>query len=286
MNHLPDEASNNNVPRLPWGAPSSVTLTSVERHRALLLKAEIEQSEDMRNLPDYDHVHLVIAVWNDDRYNERENIQRAVDVAYKLQCFRDLYKIQDTVEDGLNAIRGMMTLMPGGILDVSYMPDEETFSFFIDYKACHPSRVQTDGDLRCVQAMLYYYYRAMASDIQSIRNGVITMVELEGVSTENFDMTFEERCFYELRSYYPTIYKETFLLHTPMAALLFVNLIKRFMNHKQLATLHNTKSFMEYEGRVDQLFKTPTLEIAEEKLLERIRDYLTERYRKEREFRL
>jgi hypothetical protein len=254
------------------------TLTETERQQALALKAAIESSDHIKNVSDFDVVTVALGC--------EGNLERALEAAYKLQCFRELYKIEESVEDGIRTIRGLMQQHPGLILEVCYLPSEQTYWFFLDFARFLPALVKSDQDFRLFQGGAYYIYRAMSSSIQSIRKGAITMIECDGVSRQNVDLRFEERIFHELWEYYPVRYKETFCLHTPMVFVVFLGVIKRLMNNSQIASLQTACSFGGYEGRVDALFKMPTLEIAQENLLARIEGYLTERYQNEREFSL
>jgi hypothetical protein len=256
----------------------TMMLTEAERQQALALKAAIESSDHIKNVSDFEVVTVALGC--------EGNLERALEAAYKLQCFRELYKIEETVEDGIRTIRGFMQQHPGQILEVCYLPSEQTYWFFLDFAKFLPARVKADTEFRHFQGGAYYIYRAMLSNIHSIRNGVITMIECDGVSRQNMDLRFQERIFHELWGYNPIRFKEIFCLHTPMVFLVFLGIVKRLMSNSQLASLQTACSFGSYEGRVDALFKMPTLEIAQENLLARIEGYLTERYQNEREFSL
>lgn len=257
---------------------SGISLTEEERQQVLALKAAIESSDHIKNVSDFDCVTLALGCDG--------NLERALEAAFKLQCFRELYKIEETVEDGIRTIRGFMQQHPGLILEVCYLPTEQTYWFFLDFAQFRPALVKSDQDFRFFQGGAYYIYRAMCSNIQGIRTGAITMIECEGVSMQNVDFKFEEKIFHELWAYNPVRYKETFCLHTNMSFVLLLGMLKRLMNCSQLASLQTACSFGGYEGRVDPLFKMPTLEIAQENLLGRIEGYLAERYQNEREFSL
>jgi hypothetical protein len=274
----PQSFSSSSHKRLKLERMSGTSLTEEERQQALALKAAIESSDHIKSISDFDCVTVALACNGD--------LERALSVAFKLQCFREHYKIEEAVEDAIPTIRGFMHQQPGLILEVCYLPTEQTYWFFLDFAKFLPALVKSDQDFRFFQGGAYYIYRAMSSNIQGIRNGAITMIECEGASMQNVNFKFEERIFHELWAYNPVRYKETFCLHASMAFILLLGVLKRLMNNSQLASLKTTCSLGGYEGRVDALFKLPTLEIAQENLLARIEGYLVERYRNEREFSL
>ncbi|CAB9514045.1 expressed unknown protein [Seminavis robusta] len=253
-------------------------LTAEEKRQAMDLKEAVEAADHIENLSDFDYVTMTLGCDGD--------IPRAVDATYKLQSFRKLYNIQETPQDGVAALRGLMLSQPETILEICYLPTEHTYWFFVDFSKFRPALVQSYDDWRHFQAGAYYIYRAMASNLQSIKTGAITMIECDGVTTDNVSLEFEERIFIELFSYYPVRYKETFCLHSPMAFVVFLGVIKRFMSNRMLRSIQTAATFNGYDGRVDQLFKMPTVEIAQERLLSRMETYLTERYQNERDFSL
>lgn len=253
-------------------------ITDAERERALEVKQAVEACEDLKPLPDFEYVHLALSC--------NGSIDVILDTAFKLQSFRELYRLEDSVEDGINTFQSLVEMQPGFILDVTYLPSEECYSGVCDLAANKPERVKTDADWRAFQGGFYYLMRAVASNLQVIRNGTSVLTECEGMGYNNLDIRFQERSVYELWSYYPCNWKECTWLNTPPAANMLYSVLKTILR-KDLADAWTIGGTLPgYEGRLDTLYKMPTAKAAVQSMLARMETYLAERYHNEQTFSL
>lgn len=257
----------------------SMYLRDEEKNLALRVKEAVESNEQLRPISDFECAHLALSC------GER-TMEQIMDVAYKLQCFREMYRLHDTVEDGVATTRQLMEMQPGLVLDVSYLPHEECYTVSCDMAALCPQRVKTEADWRIFQGGFYYWIRATATNITTIRNGLSIVTECEGMGFHNLDIALQERTVHELWSYYPARHKESIWLNTPPAANMLYGVLKRILRKELMESWKIGGSIEGYEGRLDRLFLMPNAEIAGQALLRRLESYLTERYHNERTFRL
>lgn len=253
-------------------------LSEEEKILALRVKQAVESSEQLHPLPDLEYVHLALTCHG--------TMEKILEVAYKLQCFREMYQLEDTVEDAMAILRQFMVLQPGLLLDVAYLPSEECYTASCDVAALFPDRIKTDNDWRIFQGGFYYMMRATASSIQTIRNGLCILTECEGMGFQNLDLRLQERTVHELWSYYPSNHKESVWLNTPPPANMLYAVLKRILKKELMDSWKIGGKIPGYEGRLDKLFLMPNAEIAGQALLKRIESYLSQRYRHEQTFRL
>ncbi|CAB9526716.1 expressed unknown protein [Seminavis robusta] len=254
-------------------------LTPGERQRALSIKAAIESAPFIQNRPDLEYAHLALCC------SPNMSQEALLETAHKLQCFREQYGIQETVEDGVRSLRELMMQQPGHILDISYVPSEQTYHCVSDFAKLDPSKVQSEKDYRVYQSAFYYIMRATSTSPESMRKGLIISASCEGMTLRSVNVQFQERCVAELWNYYPALYKEITWYNTPTAANMMYSMIRKFMT-KEFRDNWKVGAIGDYEGRLDSLFAIPTLEDAQEQVLQRVESYLQERYHNEQHFRL
>jgi CRAL/TRIO domain len=215
-----------------------------------------------------------------------ETAEDIADRLYKLQCFRDEYRIQDTAEEGVSLINQLMEIMPGYLLSVDFAPRYGSYIFVWDFAAFYPAKVKEEKDLRILLGALYYICHCLSTDLKAVRSGVVFITECQGMSSENWDMRLEEQMQAELFCHYPIKHKECLWLNTPTIANIAYALMKPLVRRDFLASWRMGCKLDGYEGRIDSLFKMPSPAIAQEQLLKRVEGFLTERARNVRNFEL
>ena len=107
-----------------------IYITDEERQRALEVKKAVESCEHLKPLPDLEYVNLALTC--------NCSMEGILEIAYKLQCFREMYNLKDTVEDGIKTFTSLTELQPGFLLDISYLPSEECYTGIcdLDRRAC------------------------------------------------------------------------------------------------------------------------------------------------------
>ncbi|CAB9497092.1 expressed unknown protein [Seminavis robusta] len=256
-----------------------MALSQVEKERAEAIKNAIAGRDDLKTLPDFEIAHLAIV--------RGENMDRALDTAYKMQCFREELKIIDTAQDGLDTILAFMNLQPGFLLELTYLPFHGTYSWSCDYEKLNPSVVRTREQWRTFQGGFYYMMRCAATDFHSIRTGLATLSECEGMGSHNFDIKLFEKAVHELWSFYPARYKETVWLHTPSFANFCYSMLRKIVSQELADSWRIGEEIQGFEGRrLTELFHIPNFEVATINLVARLQRYLTQRYHNEHTFEL
>jgi len=230
-------------------------------------------------LTDYDYAQAAITIGDQDT-------EVILDRLYKLQAFRQEYKIYDNAEEGIQLIYKLMDLFPGYILSVDFAPRYGSYILVFDFAAFFPERLKTIEHMRIFMGGIYYIFKCLSTNLKAVRSGVVFIAECDGTTQENFDMALEEKYAHELFSYFPFRYKECLWLNTPTAANIAYALLKPLMTPEFLATWRMGCKLDGYEGRIDTLFKMPTQILAQEQLLGRIDKFLNERHLHEDSFEL
>ena len=271
---------------------NTVTTPELERSRKLQEAAECHKKllalqqrqrltgHKVTKLHPYDFAQQAIVAPSEDTVDD------IADRLYKLQCFRDEYRIQDTVEEGVSLIHQLMEIMPGYLLSVDFAPRYGSYIFVWDFAAFHPARLKDQSNLRVFLGALYYICQCLSTNLKAVRSGVVFITECQGMSSHNWDMHLEQKMLAELFCHYPFKYKECLWLNTPTIANIAYALMKPLVRRDFLASWRLGCKLDGFEGRIDSLFKMPTQAIAQEQLLKRVEGFLTERARNVRNFEL
>jgi CRAL/TRIO domain len=272
----------------------TLTLTTPELERSQNVQQAAESHKRLLNLQQRQRLkgHKVAKLTAYDFAQQaivasaEETEDDIADRLYKLQCFRDEYRIQDTVEEGVTLIHQLMEMMPGYLLSVDFAPRYGSYIFVWDFAAFYPAKLKEQKDLRIFLGALYYICQCLSTNLKAVRSGVVFITECQGMSAANWDMQLEEKMLAELFCHYPFKYKECLWLNTPTIANIAYALMKPLVRRDFLASWRMGCKLDGYEGRIDSLFKMPTPAIAQEQLLKRVEGFLTERARNVRNFEL
>ena len=94
---------------------TSMSISDSERAWALQLKNAVETSPDFENLTDMEYARHALAAKGD--------FKRAMTRIKGLQQFRQDYKVDDTVDQGMYYLERFMRLQPGTLLHIDTCPD-------------------------------------------------------------------------------------------------------------------------------------------------------------------
>lgn len=184
-------------------AQNTMALTRAERDRALQIKAEVEASDHLDNLSDFEYAHYALSLGS-------EPMDKIFSRIYKMQCFRREYQINDTVEEGVCLMRELMLKQPGYILSVDFSPKYGTYIIILDMAVVDPSRFNTTiEELRVMMAGHYYLIKCVTANFQAIREGVVCISECDGMGSKNFDWQLTEKFSHEFMNNMPYRQKET-----------------------------------------------------------------------------
>lgn len=121
-------------PPLRSGNEGGMKLYPEEIRWALEIKEAIKASVNVQNVPDLEYAQWAIATC------ENQNVEAVLERAYKMQCFREQYKVgrthqvdYDPLEEGMELIRGYMKMQPNNILRIDYASRNGHYIFVFDY---------------------------------------------------------------------------------------------------------------------------------------------------------
>ncbi|CAB9526069.1 expressed unknown protein [Seminavis robusta] len=277
---------NNNTNSRSAEGDASMRLSTREVRRALAIKAAIvdsnkerrEQGEDeLIELTDFEYAQYALLT--------KGNVEDALERIEKMQAFREEYRIQDTVEEGMEIMQALTIQQPWFVVSVDYNPTHGHFVFVYDYSKLKPAAVDYPEDWRIFLGGMYYIYQLGLSNLLACREGLVHIAECQGMGYSNFSMDFLNRCWHHLLAHYPYTTKECSWLHTPLVANIQYAFYKSVMGHKA-DIIRVGCNFGGYDGQIDEMFKLPSEDIAEFRLMGRYLAYLNLRYQNQSVFRL
>jgi CRAL/TRIO domain len=259
---------------------STMFLSHAEHALAVAIRRAVEADDRLINLTDMEYGQYALTCAD-------ESMECICERVYTMQAFRREYGILDTVDDGTHLFHEFTLQHPGVILTVDYLHSTQNYIVVRDLAAWYPKRAKTLTEVRIMMGGEYYLFQCRNAHFMAIRNGMTSMNECRDATMENISFEGMERILHELIRPYPKNQRETFFLNSPECCNLLYGLLKRFLPEKI------TKSFqmghqiqgMEYQ-RIDGLYKTPTPEIARQKVVLRVYDILQLRHRNQKTFSL
>ena len=152
--------------------PSRMVLTAQERTWALAIKAAIESSDEIDNLPDFDYAQLALV--------DNDNVQSALDRAQCLQQYKEQYSIRNSMEDGNNHWRSMVNLAPDLILSLAFFHELGCYMCVTDLARISEYLFTRAEDNRLMFGLAFYLGHTLSPDFSAIRNGIFLVAECEG----------------------------------------------------------------------------------------------------------
>lgn len=257
----------------------AMTITSAELETAKGIRKALESCTQYPLNPqrwsDYDYAQQALTCTAD--LEDEDATKALMQRMYKLQYFREDYKIQDTVEEGVRMIQRLMEMMPGYLLSVDFAARYGSYIAVFDRAAFQPAKLATPEDMRTFLGAYYYIFQCLSTNSKAIRSGVVFITECQDMKEENFDLQVEEKFLSHLFGHYPFRHKECLWLNTPSVANIAYGLMKSLVPGDFRANWRMGCKLDGFDGRIDSLFKMPTLAIAQEQLLSKIESFLTER---------
>lgn len=255
--------------------PIRMTLTGQECDWASDIKEAIERTPELDHVSDFMCVQLALVV--------HEDVQGALDRAIQLQAFREEYDIKDTLEEGILLMGKLVDLFPRQYLDFGLHEDGD-YVMIHDVVQFDGALLKTRDKMRTYLASQYYMNHAFYPDIEAMRRGTTILVECEGLSytkKENFKPL--NKMFSELLTAYP-ISGRCKQFHTSGFYNIMVSILKKVLPKSCEVPFECGCKFD--GGRLDKFYLLPTVESANQRVLESFSDALKLRYKEERAFSL
>lgn len=265
----------------PNGLGIHMCITQEERDWAIALREAALREEGTKDIPLRDMELVQHAIVG------RGNIAMALERIHKLHLFRKAYQIEDTAEHGVECIRNFMELQPGFHLNMDLCPRQKHYVHVVDFAKFHPKKVRFDRDWKVFLSGIYYFMTALHPTLSAVRNGVLVIMEGDGMGWDNFCIDFERRLWHEHGTAYPFRLHEFSWVHTPLVGNVFYSLLKPILPEEVREVVHLGVKFDEsFDGRLDSLFLQPSVEIANQRQLKTIQSFLEARYHNQAHFHL
>ncbi|CAB9528883.1 expressed unknown protein [Seminavis robusta] len=259
---------------LPQNHEDRMKITFQEYVNALAIKAQVESTPDLDNLSDWWYVQLAIVC--------KDDIENALHRCYGLQSFREEYKVLDSYEDGVRNLAKLFEMFPRQFLMFDFSDKDGIYVFVHDLVKFDP-KIFTSHQMAedWTRGWMYIHY-LMHPDIESIRKGIIVLIECEGLTLQRDAMKHSNRFFEEFLGVFP-FFGEARQFHTGFFATIFFSFLKKIVP-KEVSSQINVG--YKFDGHMGDAFLVPTVEEANERMLTKLKAALKQRYEFEKSFSL
>ena len=155
-----------------FDSPDRMILTDAERTNAINIKEAIAANPELHHISDFMCAQLALVVGND--------IDGAIERAYRLQWFREEYGVMDTAEDGSRCMAAYINLFPRMHLSFAYFSEGGNYVIVYDNAQFDSRQLKSEAQLRTWLGGAYYTCAAFCPDFESIRAGCVIVAECEG----------------------------------------------------------------------------------------------------------
>ena len=254
--------------------PRRMKLTAEERDWALDIKDMINMMPELESISDFWCAQLALTC--------KDNILDAFHKARALQHFKKEYRISDSLEDGCQNLRRLVHLFPEHFLSFSFSHQDSMYVNFVDMAKCDPStQITTRRDEVHWFAGSYYVMHALFPDFESVRKGCITVAECEGVGFEQKGaIKAMLQMSQELFSCYPFRGK-VLNYHTGAFYHIIATMMKKVLPTE---VAEHFEVGYDFEYRLNEIYMVPTVEQANQRLLQRMEESLRTRFVNEQSF--
>ncbi|CAB9529737.1 expressed unknown protein [Seminavis robusta] len=279
-----------------------MVLSNDEKIWALQLKlaAQQEQSSsndeddnEMFNLSDFEYAqHAIIA---------QGNIQEAMDRIEGMHHFRKEYGIDHSGDQIAYYLQEIMKQQPGYLLHLDNNPNTNDGVIAIDAARWDPVKALThdtnnankDPEFNWKVSLIgvYYMHYVVQPSLASIRQGLLTLVECDGVSWRNFSIQWDNRFHGEMFGNLPVKFKACLAYNTSMIANLVFSMMKPIMPKSMKDSLHLGCSLLGSDEaptnlRLGDVYLQPSREVVQRAIVQRAMGLTAQRRFHEMTFKL
>ncbi|CAB9530842.1 expressed unknown protein [Seminavis robusta] len=256
--------------------PERMPLTTQLHQWAQNIKEAVKAHDDVNLISDFMCAHLAIYFQGDT--------EAAVENALRLQEFRQDNDILDTLNDSRRAVAKLIKLFPEVYLSYSFNPDDGNYSFAFDMTKISMEKMTRTEMFTTCNAGEYYMHHAMSVDFELIRKGGIIVCECDGYDwTQHLDIHMIQKLRLEIAWTYPLQYQAQKHYNGGVMFNVVLSMLKKMLPTK-IGSKFETG--FQFEGRLDSIYMVPTVEAANQRLLQSLDIALQRRYELEKSFSL
>ncbi|CAB9496775.1 expressed unknown protein [Seminavis robusta] len=252
-------------------------LSDEERRWALELKAAVEASDDLENLPDLLYCQFVIT------NTARGDLESTLEQVQGLQDFRHEYNIEDTFEEAMQILTDFTRANPGCLLSVAYDNSTENFGLVYDRTRFQFRTIRSPAQWRVYLGCPYYLFNMLCPDPYSMRQGIFLIGECDGMERSDTNVEIVRTCWSHLLSHFPVYFRSIKFFHTNVATNIAYSMMKPFL---PADVKENVMVGCQFGANISSLYLRPTPQLATERTLRRMEDFLRTRYRNQAAFSL
>ena len=254
--------------------PERMKLTRQENQHALEIKEMVEGMPDLDNLSDLMYAQLAIVC--------KDNVENAIERCYAMQEFKQEYIIVDTVQQGFRHLQANFALFPEQMLSFSFAQSEGTYTFVHDFTKFEPKAFTSAEMAEDWLKVMYYSHILFFPDIESIRKGIVFVVECQGMGLRREVLRFLTSFFSQFLSYYP-MNGQCRLFHTGAMFNVIISMLRALLPQQMRESF---QIGLQIDGTLGDIFLVPTVQQANQKMLRRMQTALQQRYHNEQHFSL
>ncbi|CAB9514155.1 expressed unknown protein [Seminavis robusta] len=274
----PQHASHRSISALGPTDEGRMNLSAEEHEWALAIKEALMANPELEDKPsDFMIAQLAIVHHND--------IETAMETAFRIQETREQYKIRDTYQDAYEKLTRSLELHYGTHMYFGFNHEEARYVAVFDIGRFDSRVSMNPRNAEYCFGGGWYCYHAMSPDFESVRRGAIILMECQGYdwSQRQVDLQYAQRHWSDVAGVYPLMIHRFKCFHTPTV----FNIVKAVC--KRLIPSHIERSVQlgcQYNGRLDALYLVPSVEAARQRVLVRMLECLQRRFAAEQSFRL
>jgi len=172
------------------------------------------------------------------------NVFRAMQRIHGMQHFKKLYQIDDTVQQGCQAVQAFLEQQPAFILDVDWNSYNQEPSLVMDMRAFQPARAfeytRSNKSWNVLVRGHYYLNKACQPTLASIRKGLLVLLDCDGMEWDtNVNTELDLQLYAELGEHYPRKFKKIKAYNTATAANMWFGLLKRTHTNTIIERVYN-----------------------------------------------
>ncbi|CAB9522247.1 expressed unknown protein [Seminavis robusta] len=292
LSNRSDDASVEGIPK-PMGPLDAgrMALGATERLWALEIKNAASQEPELEPLSDFWYAQFALVSLHEHHQNLETARSHLPDLLERMQAVQDMrqeFFVRDTITHGMEVMsKVILDMHPGFILAFSYHADRGAYLRVINLTQFDMSMFTHKVKVRTFLAGLWYINHATIPDMEAARQGFVQYVECKGYEWRNPNM-FHVKAFSEaapVMQFYPILCQQTVHYNTGMFVKLLASMAKRLLpKHMTKEFLFESGSISEGVTRLEEIFTTPTPDVANQRLLDRLKDALERRYQNEAAF--
>lgn len=255
--------------------PDRMKLTKQEHDHAVAIKEVIDGLPDLDNLSDLMYAQLAMVCKN--------NIENVIQRCYAMQDFKQEYSLVDTKEQGQRYLEWGVQLFPQHLLSFGFCQDDGKHVIVHDLAKFEPKAFTSPNMADDWCKVLYYLHLLMFPDLESIRKGIVQIVECQGMRNMRTDILNFYNSFYSQYLVHYPMAGQCRCFHTGTMVNILVSLLRRMLPEDL------KDDFLvgyQFDGNLGEAFLTPTVKEANARLLVRMEEALKQRYDHEKSFSL